>query len=320
MGSRRTFWLLSLCFFLSGIAALIYEAAWSQQFALVFGTSEQAVATVLAAYMAGLMAGALVAGKWVHRVRRPLRLYAWLELGIAVSALLVPAAMGLAAKVQTLLLGGLELPPDAGSTGSTLFHLASAFAILLVPTGLMGATLPLLARYAVRSEREIGLRVGLLNTANTLGAASGAILAAFVLLPAFGLTGTVLVAAALGPLIFLAAVWLARESQHKAALGEGHAPSKPSTTSPSLVLHNRWVLPLVLISGAVSLTWEVLWTRLLSHLLGGSLYAFGTMLATFLIGLGLGSAAAAFWAKTVARARLASAWWWLSSGWRSSRG
>ena len=79
-----------VCFLLSGFAALLYQTAWLRQFSLVFGTSELAVATVLAAYMAGLAGGAAVAGRWIHRVRRPIRVYGFLEAGIAVTALAVP--------------------------------------------------------------------------------------------------------------------------------------------------------------------------------------------------------------------------------------
>ncbi len=286
----RRFLLLLTCFVLSGVAGLIYETAWTQQFALVFGTSELAVATVLAAYMAGLMAGAAVAGRLVNRVRRPVRLYALLELGIALSALAVPAALRLANRLQVLVLGGLEVPPDAGSLASALFYLAAAFVILLVPTGLMGATLPLLARHAVRRDLEIGPRVGLLYSANTAGAAAGTLLAAFVLLPWLGLGWTVLVAAAVNVLVFLLAAALSACDRVAPEAPQATVQQAPPATVPSA---GRWILPLVLVSGFVSFSWEVLWTRLLSHLLGGSIYAFGTMLATFLAGIGLGSAIAA---------------------------
>ncbi len=292
------FLLLLACFALSGLAALIYETAWTQQFALVFGASELAVATVLAAYMAGLTAGAAVAGRLVGRLRRPLLLYAVLELGIAVTALAVPAALKLATRVQVVLLGGMDVPPEAGSLASALFYLAASFAILLLPTGLMGATLPLLARHAVRRDLEVGPRVGLLYTANTAGAAGGTLLAAFLLLPRLGLSGTVLVAVGANVAVFVLAALLAR--------GREAPPAQAPETGPQPVASQpagaAWILPLILLSGVVSFTWEVLWTRLLSHLLGGSIYAFGTMLATFLAGIGLGAGSAARWALDRRRA------------------
>ncbi len=304
MKTDRHFFLLLACFVLSGVAGLIYETAWTQQFTLVFGTSELAVATVLAAYMAGLMAGAAVAGRLVNRVRRPVLAYALLELGIALSALAVPAALRLAGRLPALLLGGLDVPPDAGSPASALFYLAAAFAILLVPTALMGATLPLLARHAVTRDLEIGPRVGRLYAANTAGAAGGVLLAAFVLLPRLGLGGTVLVAVAVNVLVFLLAVLLsARHPAGRASSGDEGVGTEAYPYKEPEPAGDGWILPLVLVSGFVSFSWEVLWTRLLSHLLGGSIYAFGTMLASFLAGIGLGSAVAARWAVTPQRAR-----------------
>ena len=111
--------LLLACFLLSGLAGLVYETAWTQQFSLVFGTSELAVAAVLAAYMAGLAFGASLATRWVERLRRPVLVYALLELGIAIAALMVPFGLKLAAQIQLILLGSLELAPDAASFGSS---------------------------------------------------------------------------------------------------------------------------------------------------------------------------------------------------------
>ena len=288
------FVLLLACFFLSGLAGLIYQTAWTQQFALVFGTSELALVTVLAGYMAGLALGAAVAGRLAHRIERPLLVYAILELGIGVTALLVPVMIGLANRLQVVLLGGHELPTSAGSVASGVFYLFSSFAILLVPTALMGATLPLLARFAVRRTEEIGPRVGVLYTANTAGAAAGTLLAAYALLPRMGLGYTILIAAGLNILVFALAALLAR--------GHTTEPAEKPTTKTAQGRGVPWILPLILLSGAVSFTWEILWTRLLSFLLGGSVYAFATMLATFLVGLSLGSAVASRLASSRKRA------------------
>ncbi|MEM7584567.1 MAG: fused MFS/spermidine synthase [Acidobacteriota bacterium] len=311
MTNDRRFPLVLACFVLSGMAGLIYQTAWTRLFAVAFGTSELAVATVLAAYMAGLTAGAALVERRLHLIRRPLRLYALLELGIALAALLVPPAVRLSSQLQVAVLGGLEVPPDAGSLASAMFYLVAAFVILLVPTALMGATLPLLARHAIRRDAEVGSRIGLLYAANTVGAALGVVLAAFVLLPRMGLGATQLVAVAVNVLVFGLALLLTRPGEASAlteAKGSREtapvAADRPPNTeaAPAKILVARWILPLMLISGAVSFSWEVLWTRLLSHLLGGSIYAFGTMLATFLIGIGLGSAVAARWATDARRA------------------
>src|SRR5262245_21640172 len=182
--SGATLLLLCACFVLSGIAALVYQTAWTRQFAIVFGTSELAVATVLAAYMGGLALGALLAERFLPRVTRPVLTYALLELGIALSAMfVVPFMLWLANKGLLSMFGGQPSPPDSAHAGTTTFYLLSAFAALALPTTLMGATLPLLARYAVSEEQQIGRRIGLLYVMNTVGAVFGALFTAFALLP-----------------------------------------------------------------------------------------------------------------------------------------
>ena len=278
----RSFGLLLLCFFLSGLAALIYQTAWTRQFAFVFGTSELAVASVLAAYMGGLALGAAVAGRLVPRIRRPILVYGVLELAIGLAALAVPWGVSGATRLYVAVFGSQGAPADEGGLLSALFYLVCSFAILLVPTSLMGATLPLLARHAVRREEDIGRRIAYLYATNTAGAVAGTVLTGFVLLPAFGLATTVWIAVGANLAIFAAAAGLAR-----VAPPVGDSAWTPANADPRDP--NRWILPLIGISGAVSFTYEVLWTRLLGHVLGGSVYAFATMLATFLLGIAIGS-------------------------------
>jgi spermidine synthase len=282
--------LLLLAFGLSGFAGLVYQIAWTREFAFVFGTSELAVATVLAAYFAGLAAGAALAGRVVSRVPRPVILYGLLELAIAAAALTVPVALRGAMRLHVALFAHGSGALEEAGWPSALFYLAASFAILLVPTGCMGATLPLLTRYAVRREEELGRRVGLLYGMNTLGAVLGTVAAGFVLLPTLGLERTVELAAAVNALVFVLALLVARAERTPPTF---FSPSPDRTALPRLV----WVLPLIGISGGVSFLYEVLWTRLLIHGLGGSLYAFATMLATFLAGIALGSAGASPWAR-----------------------
>jgi spermidine synthase len=289
---------LALCFALSGLAALIYQTAWTRQFALVFGTSELAVATVLAAYMGGLAVGAWVAERWLPRITRPVLTYAGLELGIGASAvLLVPALLLASDALLRSLFGEQSAPPDSAQTATSLFYLLSAFVALAVPTVLMGATLPLLARYAVHTEAQIGRRIGMLYAMNTAGAVGGAVLTAFWLLPNLGLTDTVRTAAAINFIVFLLAAAIARRVPATPA-SEAESASKLSrwegfTRVPSAA----WVLPLMLLSGAVSFFHEVLWTRMLSHVLGSSIHAFGVMVASFLAGIAIGGAIGALLAR-----------------------
>ena len=291
-----TYALVLVCFLFSGFAALLYETVWTRQFALVFGTSELAIATVLAAYMGGLAAGAAVAGRVAAYVRRPVLVYGILELAIALAALAVPHAIRLSTLLAHALFGGQPNPPEAAGLTLALFYLACSFLILLVPTALMGATLPLLARFAIRTDSQVGPRMATLYATNTLGAVLGTSGAAFVLMPRLGLSGTVLVGVAANALVFALAALLARDAVAAPAVRESAAVRVP-------VLDRRGVvLPLMLLSGATSFTYELLWSRLLQHVLGSSTLAFATMLASFLTGIAIGSAVAARLTATAERA------------------
>ena len=305
-GSSVSLLLLSLCFVLSGFAALVYQTAWTRQFGLVFGTSELAVATVLAAYMGGLALGAALIERWLPRITRPVLAYAVLELGIAVAAVvIVPALVAGSRWLLVAGFGGQAAPPSSEQFGTSLFYLAGAFVALVIPTTLMGATLPLLARHAVRDRTQIGRRIGLLYASNTAGAVAGALGTAFLLLPALGLTRSIWVGAAFNVVVFLLAAWLVQRERgaanasrpapaaHPAAPREVHAGFRIGL-SPG----PGWVLPLMLLSGAVSFIHEVLWTRMLAQVVGSSIYAFGVMVGSFLSGIALGGAAGALLART----------------------
>ena len=314
------------CFFLSGLAALLYQTAWLRQFSLVFGTSELAVATVLAAYMGGLAAGSAVAGRYAGRVTRPVLVYGLLEAGVALSALAVPLLLMAARALYASMLGDQPAPPDAATIGQPVFYLLVAFLVLAIPTGFMGATLPLLTRYAVRTDREVGPRVALLYAINTAGAVFGTLGAAFVLLPALGLNGTVWVGVAVNMLVFAIAAGLARGRRDSTRVDATIAGSAPpgflaacvtplfdgtSTARDRLSMVFRqqpaWMLPLMLVSGATAFLYEVLWTRMLTHVMGGSIYAFATMLAAFLTGIALGGGLAGKVAEKRERAAVAFA-------------
>ncbi|MBW1689106.1 MAG: fused MFS/spermidine synthase [Deltaproteobacteria bacterium] len=297
------FVLLLGCFFLSGFAALLYQTAWTCELSFVFGTSEIAVAAVLAAYMGGLALGAAAAARYALRLRRPVLAYGVLELAIALSALSVPAGIRLINAVYVGLLGGGGELLEGGAAMATLFQLGAAFAVLLPPTAFMGATLPLLARHAVRNEAEIGSRVGVLYAVNTAGAIAGTLCAAFLLMPELGLRRTVWVGAALNGLVFALAALLARGAASPPTPNHS-TPEGPRAGSTPATGAAVWILPAIALSGAVSFAYEVLWARLLGHLLGASLDAFASMLASFLLGIALGSAFAAHVATSRTRAAL----------------
>jgi spermidine synthase len=283
--------LVLACFFVSGFAGLLYETAWTREFSFVFGTSNLAVATVLAAYMGGLSLGAAVAARLMHRIRRPVLVYGLLELGIATSALAVPYLIRGVTLLYRPLFLNTGILPEEGGLASALFYGAAAFGILGIPTTLMGATLPMLARHAVREESQIGGRIGTLYSVNTAGAVVGTIATAFLLLPELGLRLTVWVGAALNVVVFLAAALLARG-----------AHSLPAELRPTRArdaeVQTALVLAVAFTSSVASFTYENVWFRLFEHVLGASIYAFSTMLAGFLIGIALGGALAAPRART----------------------
>lgn len=298
MPRDRSFSLLLLCFFGSGLAALVYETSWTREFAFVFGTSELAIATVLAAYMAGLAAGSAIAGRYAHRLTRPVLAYGLLELGIALTALAVPLGVAGSRWLYVAWFGGREALGDAEGLATSIFYLLCSFVILLLPTGMMGATLPLLARYAVREDSQLGKRVGILYAVNTIGAVTGTVLCAFLLLPSIGLRATIIVAAAINAGVFLAAWALARAS---GPLASSQGPGSIAGVAEG---PERWILPLILASGFVSFTYEVFWVRLVAHEVGSGTDAFATMLGSFLAGIAIGSAVASRFASDARRAAL----------------
>ena len=321
------FGLVAACFLISGFAALLYETVWLRQFSILLGTSEQALAVVLASYMGGLAFGSLVASRYVHRVRRPLLTYGILECGIALSALFVPVGLWLAGRLQVLMFGGDPEPPDAGSWTHVLFCLAASFSLILVPTALMGATLPMLARHVVTRDQDVGPRIGLLYAINTSGAVLGTMIAAFYCLPTLGLGRTVWLGAGANLLVFLIVLALVRRypDVHR-SMGadrptdpqpprDGSAdrsrrqkrkniprqpPEKVSGDPPRYHL----ILAFAAISGAVAFGYEIIFTRMLSHMLGGSIYAFATMLGGFLLGIAIGGSIASRLASTRRRAAI----------------
>jgi spermidine synthase len=287
------------CFFLSGFAALVYQTAWTREFGLVFGTSELAIATVLATYMAGLAFGAWLAEFGLARVNRPILIYSVLELSVGATALVwVPAVLFAAQWLLRALFGHQPAPPGSSGTGLAFFFVIASFLAIGVPATLMGATLPILVGRLVRTDGEIGPRVGVLYAVNTFGAMIGALVAAFWLLPTLGLTKTIWFAAAVNGLVCLAAILISRNAQRKEAYAsrETNADRHTRFLREVALEHSGAdsyaplrLLPLILIAGAVALFHEVFWSRLLTHIVGSSIYAFGVMVASFLAGIVLGS-------------------------------
>ncbi|MBI4545629.1 MAG: fused MFS/spermidine synthase [Gemmatimonadetes bacterium] len=281
--------LLRVCFVFSGGAALLYEVAWLRLLVLVFGTTSLAVATLLAAFMAGLGLGSYAFGRIVDRWGRPVLLYGLLELGVGAYALLVPTLFQ--ALVPVYQWAWASFHPSGAAFSLLRFGLA--FLALLLPTALMGGTLPILSRYFARSEEEAGFRVGLLYALNALGSAAGAFATAFFLLPALGLQRTILVGVAVNAAVGAIALLLAARTRALAVpapAAPGAAASRPRAPATAWM---RAVLAVFALSGFLAMAYEVAWTRLLTLVLGSSTYSFTLMVTTFILGIALGSAAMA---------------------------
>ena len=268
---------LLLLFFASGACGLVYEVVWMRLLTLTLSVTVHAVTTVLAAFMAGLALGAAWGGRVADRVGRPLAAYALVELGLAATGAATPAVLFRLPPVYVWLhdrLGGSAL-----AFGAARFGLAAG--VLLVPCTLMGATLPLIARAAIARADGVGRGAGALYAANTLGAVLGCVAAGFVLVPRLGLAATSVAAAAVNVAVGVVAFGLGRRTT--AARTAARAVAVPAPA--------RLVMLAFGLSGFTALGYEVLWTRALVHYTHNSTYAYSAMLAVFLLGLALGSAA-----------------------------
>jgi len=169
---------------------------------------------------------------------------------------------------------------------------------LIIPTALMGATLPLLSKYVVETDEQVGTRIGSLYAINTFGAVAGTLFAAFVLLPNISLMSTILIGAAMNLLVLVVVINIVKEVTVDDGVSS-HTPVEEAAVSlPFFKTACVWILPIMTLSGVATFIYEVLWTRLISHILGGSVPAFAIMLASFLVGIAGGSALATKFAKT----------------------
>jgi spermidine synthase len=310
---------LLLFFVGSGCAALIYEVVWFELLRQVIGASSVSLAILLASFMGGMCLGSLGFSRRVGHRYHPLTIYAALELGIGVAGILL-----------LLLLPAVQLVYVAafGYGLAGIFLRATVCVVaLLPPTILMGATLPAVARWMTSTRIGVS-RLGFLYMANLGGAVAGTLLAGFYLLRVYDMLIATLVAAALNAGVALAALVLVRveavsgvDATVSTSSGEVAERADPSAAiaAPSRArlesgarprpIPDRTVVYLVIgLSGLTSLGAQVVWTRLLGLLMGATVFTFSIILAVFLIGLGLGSSAGAYVARSLARPLRALGW------------
>jgi spermidine synthase len=299
--------LILICFFISGACGLVYEVVWIRLLSLLFGNTVFALSTVLASFMGGLALGSLFFGKFCDKLVKNsrasgdsnlLKLYALLEAGTGVYCFFTPLIFKGIESVYIYLYQGLSFYPL-----SILRFLLCTF-ILLIPTSFMGATLPVLSKYFIKSYRRLGKGVGNLYAINTLGAVLGVIFAGYLLPTLIGIRLTIYMTAIINIGIALVVLILNRilvYPQVPSILTEYSVEDAAIVERPP-IQPKRWLLIVILVafafSGLSSMVYEVAWTRVLALILGSSTYAFTTMLVTFLTGIALGSFLfASLWGK-----------------------
>ncbi|MEO6237550.1 MAG: fused MFS/spermidine synthase [Vicinamibacterales bacterium] len=295
MTPRRFLPALLLLFVGSGCAALIYEVVWFQLLQLVIGSSAVSMGVLLGTFMGGMCLGSYLLPRFIHRHRHPLKVYAYLELGIAVSGILILLGMPLLNGLYVTVSGG------AGITGIIFRGLAAAIC-LLPPTLLMGATLPAISRWVESTPEGISW-LGFFYGGNIGGGVLGSLAAGFYLLRLYDLTVATGVAVALNVIVALLALAIARATPviERVASDRDVAPPKPVAAA--------WAIYVAIaLSGATALSSEVIWTRLLSLLFGGTVYTFSLILAVFLFGLGIGSSLGSALGRSAARPRVVFGW------------
>jgi spermidine synthase len=301
LNASRFLPVLLILFFGSGCAALIYEIVWYHFLQLAIGSSAVSLGVLLATFMGGLCLGSLALPRlgWVKQ--HPLRVYAVIELGIALFAVLVLAGIPL---IDRIYVAGAEhgLP-------SMLLRSLFAAVCLLPPTILMGASLPAMSRWIKATTRGASWW-GLLYGANTAGAVFGCLLAGFYLLRLYNTAVATFAGAAINVLVALVSLAVAAKTPHRITVGDPEE-AVPATEEGQGIAESgasRWPVYVTIgLSGACALGAEVIWTRVMGMMLGSTVYVFSIILAVFLVGLAIGTGFGSFLARTV-RPRLALGW------------
>jgi len=282
-----------LLFIGSGCAALIYEIIWYQSLELIVGSNAISMGVVLGTFMGGMCVGSLLLPRYVKPDEHPLRVYAKLEAGIAVCGVVILVVLPYA--------GGLYTSVGGSGFGGLLLRGLFCAICLAPPTLLMGATLPAVARWVQATPQGVSW-LGFFYGGNIAGAVVGCLFAGFYLLRLYDIAVATYVAMAINVAVALAGLTLARVTTYKPTTTESDAPTI------EIPRHAVPVLVAIALSGATALGAEVIWTRLLTLLLGATTYTFSLILAAVLVGLGIGSSAGSFFARTVRNPRRSLGW------------
>ncbi|HLX63939.1 MAG TPA: fused MFS/spermidine synthase [Planctomycetota bacterium] len=307
---RAVVWVL---FLFSGICGLIYEVLWCRHLGLLFGNTVQSMSAVLTAFMAGLALGSYVGGRVCHRLKRPMMVYGFLELAIGIYCAFLPWAFG--ANSPIIPFYRSLYGENGGGTSLSVARFAISFFLLLIPTTFMGATLPVLSQFLVRSKAFLGRTVGALYAVNTFGAVLGAALTGFVLLPMLGKANSNYIAVGANLILgTLAVIFGMKENSAEMKTNAGGPPApqqnaggppapqnagwKPAVRdageppAPQQAPVSALALKLAIltfgITGFAAMATQIGWTRAISLATGSSTYAFSLIVAVFIFGLSIG--------------------------------
>lgn len=267
----------ALLLFGSGAAALIYQVLWIKQLSIVVGAELYAVSIAISGFFGGLALGGWLLGRLADRKVRSLRLYALIEMAVAIAGIATTWMLARAAPWF------VDLQAISGILGWFV-----VFLLVGLPALAMGGTLPVLVNASVKSQVEVGRAGGGLYAANTAGAIVGALLPAFVLIPAFGVKGTSLIAAAINIVAAIAAIVLDRFESFSTAVPRA-VSAVPRNT------HAQWAIVLYGAAGGVALGYEVIWSQAIVQFMSTRSFAFSVVLATYLAGIAVGAAMFARW-------------------------
>src|ERR1700712_3105920 len=278
--------LLPVLLLVSGFVAVVYEIVWQRQFALLFGSAAPATAAVLAAYFAGLGAGAWFVGRLAPRWRRPLLAYAVLEILIGIGALLVTPLIGVVEGIYPALFANFSNHPGM----FTATRVIIAFLTLLLPTFCMGGTLPVVGALVDGEQRKLGLTAGWLYVVNTIGAGCGALAVPFLLLPQLGLSGSMWLCVTINGMI----AFIAWRLDQRMPAGETPVSVRTVRDRQIPTTFSRTSLMLALVSGLVTFALQVLWNRAFAQIHENSVYSFAVIVAVVIFALALGAQCARF--------------------------
>lgn len=277
--------ILLVLFFFSGVSGLIYEIAWIRGLTLIFGNTTSAISTVLTTFFAGLALGSLYFGRLIDKKTDVLKIYGVLELGIGIYCLILPQIFTWMESFYVITFQNFSIP----FYPKLLIRFVLCFIILIIPTTLMGGTLPVLSRYFVNMKEKLGKSVGSLYSVNTLGAVMGCLIAGFFFIRIIGIKNTIYFAAILNILVGISTFLIKSiVSKYQMRIKEDFSLPAPENIFKEQGL-SRIILVVFTLSGFASLAYEIFWSRILILIIGSTTYAFSALLITFLMGIALGS-------------------------------